>query len=628
MPKKIWATLFQDATRLYRLLPPRLKASYWLILARQVSFAVVETVTLLAISLFAMSVAAPEAVINNSFVKLVFKHLPFLAELCASPRRLVAFASLLMVLAVALKAGLNIWTTRGTSLFSEKVTLYIGREAIRRYLNQSYYWHISPESADVIHRVTNRFILATFLLQMLLLHSNVVCCLFLFVSLLIAQPKLTLAVMLCFSMASLLVFLTIRRNLDRASQVSADTWVEENATTTALTKGIREIISYRQQETTLNKMMAAAERGLPARTYLAFSSTVTPQIMEFVGFSTIGVIVVLLLAGRMPMEEIVSAASILMLTAWRILPAVNRSLSYTVALRGLKPRALMCLELLETFSHEKAEPLPEPDPGFRFSRDLSLVDAVFRYPHSEAQALDGATLTVRKGQSAGLVGPSGAGKSTLALLLSGLCPPASGRFLVDGAELTPAGLSASLAKVGSVPQNPLLMDGTLGENVAFSQWGRPYDRARAAEACRLAAIDFVAVHPLGLDLPLNSTSSSLSGGQAQRVAIARALFPDPEVVIFDEATSALDQANENIIKATIARIKGRITSIIIAHRLTTVEDCDVLFWIDHGQVKAFGPPSDIIPRYAAFIQAEESRREASDAQNLPQADNQAASSSV
>jgi ABC-type multidrug transport system fused ATPase/permease subunit len=142
----------------------------------------------------------------------------------------------------------------------------------------------------------------------------------------------------------------------------------------------------------------------------------------------------------------------------------------------------------------------------------------------------------------------------------------------------------------------------VADNVAFSQWGENYDRKAVEAACRQAAMDFVFEHPKGLDLPLGSGGQGLSGGQAQRVAIARALFARPEIIIFDEATSALDQASENLITETIGKLAAETTVVIIAHRLTTVENCGRLIWLEGGRVRAEGPPAEILPFYRAAME--------------------------
>jgi ABC-type multidrug transport system fused ATPase/permease subunit len=572
----------------------------------QIATALTETLTLLVLSLFAMSIASPEAAMNHFLVRPVLDAIPPLAEFCSTPRRMVGFTSSFMVFFVCLKGLLSGFTNYQGIFFSEKVAYFIGREASKQYLSKSYYWHISADSQKVIHKIIDRSALSTLTIQLLSLYSNIICSIFLFISLFIAEPKMTLVVILCFSGSSLSLYTLLRRSLDKAGQVVSTTAIEENMTMTTMSKGIREIITYHQQKTALKKMMTAVEKGLPAKTFLFFSSSLPALVMECVGFSTIGGVVIYMLGQHIPMEEIVATASILMLTAWRILPIVTRSLAYSVSIRGFKARALLSLDLLETFIATEIEPPIDPEPNFEIKKSLALKNASFHYPGTDHDSVSKVSLTIYKGQNIGLIGPSGAGKSTLALLLSALVSPTEGLFEVDGQVLTSVAKASYLLKLGYVPQNPLLMEGTLADNVAFSQWGLEYDRDKVMESCRLAALDFVVKDPSYLDLPLaGSSGRTLSGGEAQRVAIARALFSDPQIIIFDEATSALDQANEGTIRNTISRIKGQMTTIIIAHRLSTVEDCDLIFWVDSGQLKKCGPPSEIIPLYEASLTPDE-----------------------
>ena len=175
-------------------------------------------------------------------------------------------------------------------------------------------------------------------------------------------------------------------------------------------------------------------------------------------------------------------------------------------------------------------------------------------------------------------------------------PPENGLFLVDGEAVTGARLTAYCARVGYVPQTPYIMSGTIAENVAFSQWGKPYDEEKVRRACRMAALDVVKKDPRGIDYPIGEHGAGLSGGQAQRVSIARALYAEPEILILDESTSALDQGTEAAIMETIRRLKG-MTVIIIAHRLTTVEHCDDIVWIQDGKVVKTGPPATVLDEY-------------------------------
>lgn len=178
-----------------------------------------------------------------------------------------------------------------------------------------------------------------------------------------------------------------------------------------------------------------------------------------------------------------------------------------------------------------------------------------------------------------------------------LLHPTEGSYLIDGQIPTPAKTSAFMKQIGYVPQNSFLFQGTVAENIAFSQWGQPWDEKRVLSAARKAAIDFISNDRKGLYKKVGEYGAGLSGGQAQRLSIARALYNNPTILFFDEATSALDQNNENIIMETIRNIPDTVTIFIIAHRLSTVEQCDSIIWMEGGRIRQIGTPNDVLPAY-------------------------------
>ena len=597
LPLSVYRTVIMDGRRLYRLLPSRLRLGFWVVFFIQFVTALIEVSTLFVISIFIVSVAAPDSALNNFALKRVLSFLPFLHAWCVDHRNLIIFTSLMVAGFIAFKVALGGAVARQTAIFSEEVSHYIGCETLRRYLNKSYFWHISSASRAVIHKFDQRKTLTRFLVALLLVYSYALCCLALFSALFIAVPWLTLAVVTIFTVGSLSTYLFLRHRLDQAGKKNAALNIAESADRLTLTQGLREVVIHHRQEAFFKKMSETMAAGRPFKAFLAYSGYLPAHVLEVLGFSTIMVITIGQIVTNVPMPVIVSTVSMLMLTAWRVLPTVNRTIGCLVSIRGLRPAAMNCLELLETFIAEEPEHLPEPDPAFRFEKSLGLERAGFTYPGGRRPALSELSLNIRQGERVGLIGPSGAGKSTLALLLTGLVQPQAGRFLVDGEELSPGGRAAYVRLVGFVPQSPLLLEGTLADNVAFSQWGENYDMAKVEEMCRLAAMDFAFDHPQGLERRLGSGGRGLSGGQAQRVAIARALFTGPKIVIFDEATSSLDQASENLITETIMKLAGDTTVISIAHRLTTVENCSRLIWLEKGRVRETGPPAEILPRY-------------------------------
>ena len=218
-----------------------------------------------------------------------------------------------------------------------------------------------------------------------------------------------------------------------------------------------------------------------------------------------------------------------------------------------------------------------------FERDLVVRDVGWHYAGSEKQVLDHLNLTIQKGKSVGIIGASGAGKSTLADIILGLHIPQSGEVLLDGINIF--SIPDDYARIiGYVPQSIYLVDGTIRENVAFGEEPERIDDAQIWTSLKQAQLaDFIREQQDGLDTVVGERGIRFSGGQRQRLAIARALYRKPQILILDEATSALDNETEAAVMEAIEHLYGTITMIIIAHRLTTVAKCDVVYEIRDGK---------------------------------------------
>lgn len=587
-----------DFFRIYRVLSNSLRHGAWRLFSLMTVTAILESSTVIAISFFMMAVSSPNSVRSGYMFAILQRYLPeYWIMRLQGERTFITAMCLILVMFIALKNLAIGYTMLKTVNFSEKLGLFISSETYQRYFNKNYFWHISPESSQVMSNLNNRLQLTAMTTCILQFFGYGLCCLFMFIVLFIYEPYLTLILLLVFSAVGIATYRGVRRGIDRAGQELANLTTQEKWSINMATRGIREIIIYRKQDVFFNNIVSSLRQEAPYRAFLSFAGMLPSWLLEVSGFVAIfGVMVTLSHLGR-PLPEIIGSVSMLFLSAWRVLPAVSRSMGLTVAIKGYRPMALNCLNLLEGFASEKSIPKTIPDPDFHFSSNIKLKNVTFRYPSAITDCLHSISLSFNKGKSIGLIGTSGSGKSTLAMILAGLLEPASGEMCIDGIALTPSGREAYRQRIGYVPQTPLLLPGSVADNVALSHWGEAYDREKVITVCKQAAMDFLGKDGVGLDHAIGDGGLGLSGGQTQRVAIARALFNDPEVIIFDEATSSLDIGSENTIIDTIRRMKGKVTTVIIAHRMTSVETCDHIIWLLNGKIVAQGPPNEIIPKY-------------------------------
>jgi ATP-binding cassette subfamily C protein len=305
----------------------------------------------------------------------------------------------------------------------------------------------------------------------------------------------------------------------------------------------------------------------------------------------LGVVLVVTLRGASSADT-VSMLALFAYTGFRIVPSANRIMYNTGSMR--EGRAFIQGALAD-FKTLRAAPLRSQgaESSLEFIRALVCEDVTFAYDGGQP-ALSHVNMSLRPGESLGIVGETGAGKSTLVDVLLGLLQPTSGRVLLDGESL--AGRERAWQRlIGYVPQDPYLLDDTVRRNIAFGVPDTSIDEHRLARAASLAHLDEVVNQlPQGFDTPLGERGTRLSGGQRQRVAIARALYADPAVLVFDEATAALDNQTEREVTSAIAALHGTRTLIVIAHRLSTVQDCDRLIFLQGGRVAATGTYNELL----------------------------------
>lgn len=311
--------------------------------------------------------------------------------------------------------------------------------------------------------------------------------------------------------------------------------------------------------------------------------------LELVAVTTLCVLAGTMLWQGRDSRDMVASLGLFATAAFRLLPSVNR-LALAIQNFHFGSAGLAALQS----DLQLSSSLPPASQKIEFDRSIALEGVVFRFPAAPAPALDGVTIRIPHGTAVGIIGGSGAGKSTAVDVLLGLLEPAEGRVTVDGVDIRD-NLRGWQNLVGYVPQSIYLCDESLRENVAFGVPPEEIDEQALERAIRAARLDdFVATLPDGLSTVVGERGVRLSGGQRQRIGIARALYHDPAVLVLDEATSALDTTTESEVMAAVNALQGAKTLVIIAHRLSTVEQCDIVYRLDRGRVVRSGTLAEVV----------------------------------
>ncbi len=599
LKKKILHHFSQDFSRIFSLLAPKIRFRSMMLLSFMIAQSLLELFFILSLTNMGLALTSPDSVRNSAIYQSIFYLSPDIKLFAEDPKQLLLLVGIVVVIINIIKNIVNYITAKSVAYLGEDISLSIGQEIMSRYLYQDYAWHLSPASSSMYLRMTWRTQLGAMLNQILTLYATVLTVIILFLSLLGTEPILTTIVVTITSFIGFLLFRGIRSKIDSNAQLSADSSREETGALLCATKGIREVLIYRQQETFLQALINAALKGRSPRTFSSIAPTLPTWVLESVGFAVvIFAVFFLIYVENAEMGRISAALSMLVLTAWRVLPYCNRVVSLQISIRGLRPMAYAVVELLEELRQLPSDPPPLPASDFTFNKSLTLKNINFSYVGAAQNSLTDINLTVQKGEKIGIIGASGGGKTTLAGVLGGLLPPTDGKISVDDIELTESRRIALAKQIGYVPQTPFLFAGTLAENIAFSDWGNAWSEEKLALACKQASIDFIDSNTGGILRPIGENGAGLSGGQAQRVSIARAMYTQPSLLIFDEATSALDQHNEKAIQETIENLADKVTCLIIAHRLSTVEKCDRVIWMENGRIVMDGKADDVISKYS------------------------------
>lgn len=307
--------------------------------------------------------------------------------------------------------------------------------------------------------------------------------------------------------------------------------------------------------------------------------------LELLMVICMAIMVFLMIAQGKSLDILVPILGLFAVASFRLMPSVNRLIGALVHIRFGLPAISALHHEMQIINNTIS---PQSTSPFLFKDRITLSHLNYKYEAAHTPALNDVNLVIQRGASIGFIGTSGAGKSTLVDCILGLITPDQGSIQVDGVDIQ-SNLRGWQAQVGYVPQTIYLTDDTLRRNVAFGIPEELIDNHSVARAMKAAQLDeFISSLPQGANTLVGERGVRLSGGQRQRIGIARALYHDPGVLVLDEATSALDSETESGVMMAVNALHGDKTLIIIAHRHTTIVNCDVLYRIEHGKIVAVG----------------------------------------
>ena len=505
-----------------------------------------------------------------------------------------ALASLLVVaLVLAIASGARFYLV---SWLGERVVGDLRRDLFAHVLRLGPAWFEIKHSGDVMSRISAD---AQLIEQVVgssasVALRNMLMCVGGVVMLVITNPKLALLVLAVVPLvvAPIILFGRRVRALSREAQARMAEMVAQGAETL---DAVRTVQAFAQEARAGERFGEATERAFAAACRRIGRRAVMTTLVIFIVFAAVGFL--LWIGGQDVISGHISAGDLSAFVFYAVLVASSGgAISETI---GDLQRAAGAAERLAElrgerptiFEAKQPKALPKPVQGrVQFDR------VSFRYPtRPESLALDRFDLEVASGETVAIVGPSGAGKTTVFNLLLRFYDAESGAIRIDGVDIRELGFADLRRALAMVPQEPVLFSASVADNIRFGRPDASDDEVRAA-AEAASALGFVQALPEGFATHLGARGVRLSGGQRQRIAIARALLCDPAILLLDEATSALDAESEQAVQQALDRVMHRRTTLVIAHRLATVQKADRIVVIDQGQVVDVGPHAELVGR--------------------------------
>ena len=466
------------------------------------------------------------------------------------------------------------------------------RRLMEVYLNRPYEFYLDASSGEIM-RVIKNDTAGSFSLLMTLMSffTEAIVAVALIIAIIVVDPLMATIIAALMCVVMLLVYKGIKPTLRREgyeyqyNNAVANVWILQSI------EGVKEMKVANREKFFVNQFSKYSSKAVEAEKTSTVLNNAPRLIIEAVVISgMLGFIGIMVYNGK-DVSTLLPQISAFAVAAVRLLPSANRMSTALNSIAYQEPqldKTIENLRVAEQFTMEDQNRMKEKEKIERsdisLEKECGLYNIKFAYPNAEGFVLDNADMVIPVGKSVGIVGSSGAGKTTAVDVLLGLLNPQEGHILSDGVDIN-ANYSGWLKKLAYIPQSIYMLDGTIRENVAFGYSADEIDDEMVWDALKEAQMsEFVHSLPNGIYTAIGERGVRLSGGQRQRIGIARALYTNPELLIFDEATSALDNETEAAIMESINSLHGKKTMIIIAHRLTTIEGCDLVYRVENGKI--------------------------------------------
>ncbi|WP_300475215.1 ABC transporter ATP-binding protein [uncultured Psychrobacter sp.] len=592
--------MFKMIRQLFSLLTPKQVRQFYVLQVLVVIMAFTELVGIASIAPFMALVGDISLLEGNG----IFAQLYQISGV-TDPMDFLFYTGLGVLLMLTFSTVVSMFTIWKLSLYAARVGTEIADRLYTHYIQQNWLFHASGSSAHLTKQVASEALRVTdsIIQPLLQMNAKVVLAFFISISILIYDPVIAIGGLLIFVFAYILLYKIVRKRLQANGRNMSLVYTKRFRLMNEGFGGIKDVLLLNRRYDFVERFQESGRAFAYARGTNTAIGQVPRYFMELIAFgSMIGLVLFLIKAYEGNLGAVLPILAVYALAAFKLLPAMQQIYSGIANIKG-NTAAFEAIrdDLIRSQNDDQNVIQENKNKQLNLKHQISLKNVTFSYPNKSAPALNNLNMDIPANSVVGLVGASGSGKSTAIDLLLGLLDPDQGQLCIDDMCIDNHNKRAWQNTLGFVPQSIFLSEGSIAENVAFGLPIKEIDINQVKKALDLANLtELVEQLPQGLETEVGERGVQLSGGQRQRIGIARALYHEADVLVFDEATSALDGITEKIIMEAIHEFSGEKTIIMIAHRLKTVEKCDVIYMMDHGQIVDQGTYDELVDGNAKF----------------------------
>lgn len=591
--------MIETLRKLYYLLTPRDRCVALILLCQMCVSSLINIFGIALIFPFMTLVLSPDLLFKQKNIYLMFLYKLFN---CSNTHNfLINLGIIVFVFLVVgnVMLAITAWLSTRFALFRNYI---FSKRLLETYLFQPYKFFLDKNSSTLVKNImVEVFVVIQYvLLSVIRLLDQSISAVAILVMLLVIKPLLSFFVLISFGGIYGIIYLVVKKRLSVIGNKIVKTRDVMFKVTNEGFGGVKDVKFLHRENNVVKSFLRDALVFAHSNSEAVVISQMPRYVLEIVVFGGVILVLLYLLIKDYAVSAIIPLLSLYVFAGYRLMPNLQQIFTYLTQIKTNKDSLDILYDDLKQLSIIPCADKKTTNLSFHY--ELKMKDLIYFYPNAKKPAIHEINLTIRKHAMVGFVGATGAGKTTIVDIILGLLEPSSGEIIVDGQVIDNSNIQAWQSNIGYVPQHIYLCDDTIANNIAFGLQSDEINMQAVKDAAIMANLhNFIEKElPNGYETVVGERGVRLSGGQAQRIGIARALYREPTILVLDEATSSLDGITEDVILQSVKNVAHKKTIIMVAHRLSTVKECDCIFFMKNGLIVDVGTFDELLERNIDF----------------------------